>query len=78
MNLGKILNLISQNNINPDDVFALVEKIQTMDLQDEQNLRRIIRDASKIAGKKVDKNQEDQLVNRILKEGITEDIFDLF
>lgn len=78
MNLGRILNLISQNNINPDDVFSLVEKIQTMDLQDEQNLRKIIRDAGKIAGKKIDKVQEDQLVNRILKEGISEDIFDLF
>ncbi|NLM32988.1 MAG: sporulation protein [Acholeplasmataceae bacterium] len=78
MNLGKILSIISQNNINPDDVFALVERIQNLDLQDEYNLRKVIRDASKLANKKLTKMQEDELVNRILTEGILEEIFNLF
>lgn len=78
MNLGKILSLISQNNINPEDVFNLVERIQTMDLKDEQNLRKIIRDAQKIAGRKIDKAQEDRLVKKILEEGISEEIFEIF
>jgi len=78
MNLGKILSIISQNNINPDDVFALVERIQNLDLQDEYNLRKVIRDASKLANKKLTKMQEDELVNRILSEGISEEIFNLF
>ncbi|HOA63972.1 MAG TPA: stage VI sporulation protein F [Bacilli bacterium] len=78
MNLGKILSIISQNNINPDDVFALVERIQNLDLQDEYNLRKVIRDASKLANKKLTKMQEDELVNRILTEGISEEIFNLF
>ena len=35
MNIGKIFDLIAKNNINPDDVFSLVEKIKTADLDDQ-------------------------------------------
>ena len=75
MNFGKIMGLIADNNINPDDVFALVEKIKTVDLKDEGNLRNLIREVSKIANKPIDKMKEDKLVQKILKDGIDEDIF---
>lgn len=77
MNFGKIMNLIAQNNINPEDIFGLVERIKNSNLKDEETLREIIHDVSKIAGKKIDKNKEDQLVKKILSDGIGDDIFDL-
>lgn len=76
-NLGKVLNLIAQNNINPQDVFSLVDRIKSTNLRDEDNLRNLIRDASKIAGKKIDKQAEDKLIKKIMSEGINEDIFDM-
>jgi hypothetical protein len=75
MNLGKILDLITENNINPDDVFGLVEKIKSSDMKDENNLRSIIREVSKMARKPIDKLREDQLVKKILSDGISEDLF---
>lgn len=78
MNFGKIMQIIAQNNINPEDIFSLVERIKNSNLKDENNLRQIIHDVSKIAGKKIDKYQEDQLVKKILTDGIGEDVFDLF
>lgn len=75
MNFGKILNLVAENNINPEELFALVEKIKTSDLKDEVNLRKIIHDVSRIANKPIDKVKEDQLVKKILNDGITEDLF---
>ena len=51
MNLGKVLNLITENNINPEDVFKLVDKVKTMDLKNEDNIRDVIHEVSKIANK---------------------------
>lgn len=77
MNFGKLMNLIAQNNINPEDVFMLVEKIRNTNLKDENNLRQIIQEVSRIAGKKIDKQKEDQLVKKILNDGVGEDIFEM-
>lgn len=77
MNLGKIFNLMAQNNINPEQIFALVDKIKNSDLKDENNLRQIIAEVSKIAGKKLDKQKEDQLIKKIVNEGIDEDLFEM-
>jgi hypothetical protein len=75
MNFGKIMGLIADNNINPDDVFTIVEKIKSVDLKDESNLRSLIKEISRIANRPIDKQKEDKLVNKILKDGIDEDIF---
>lgn len=77
MNFGKILNLISQNNINPEDLFALVDRIKNSNLKDENNIRQIIREVSRIAGRKLDKQKEDQLVKKILSDGVKEDLFEM-
>jgi len=75
MNFGKIMDLIADNNINPEDIFKLVDEIKSTNLKDESNLRSIIQKASRIANKPIDKYKEDKLVKKILEEGIDEDIF---
>ncbi len=77
MNIGKVLNLIAENNIDPEKVFALVEKIKNTDLKNETNLRMIIREASEIAGKEIDQFKEDRLVKKIMQDGINEDLLDM-
>ncbi len=77
INIGHILNLIAENNIEPEKVFQLVEKIKSTDLQNEKNLRSIIQEAAAIAGKKIDKFKEDQIVKKIMKDGISEDLFSM-
>ena len=76
MNLNKIMNFISENNIQPEAVFALVEKVRQMDLNNEESIRHVIRDVSKIAGKSLDKAEENKLVRDILTNGINENLFD--
>ena len=77
MNFSRLMQLIATNNIDPEEVFSLVERIKNSNLKDEANLRSVIRDVSKIAGKKIDKHKEDELVKKILADGIGEDVFDL-
>lgn len=76
MNLNKIMNFISENNIQPEAVFALVEKVRQMDLNNEESIRQVIRDVSKIADKSLDKAEENKLVRDILTNGINENLFD--
>ena len=76
MNLNKIMSFISENNIQPEAVFALVEKVRQMDLNNEESIRQVIRDVSKIAGKSLDKAEENKLVRDILTNGINENLFD--
>lgn len=76
MNLNKIMNFIAENNIQPEAVFALVEKVRYLDLSNEESIREVIKEVSKIAGKNLDKAEENKLVRDILTNGINENIFD--
>ncbi len=75
MNINKVMGFISENNIKPEELFELVEKVRTMDLSDEASIRKVIKDVSKLANKPVDKAQENKIVREILQNGISDNLF---
>lgn len=77
MNFMNILSVIADNDVSPEKVFELVEKIQNLDLDDEENLRLVIREAGIIAGKNIDKLKEDAIVKKIKQNGINEDLLSM-
>lgn len=77
MNFNKALQFISDNNIQPEAVFELVEKVRTLDLSNEENIRQVIRDVSKLANKPLDKSQENKIVREILKNGVNDNLFNM-
>ncbi|MBE6130811.1 MAG: hypothetical protein E7183_03745 [Erysipelotrichaceae bacterium] len=77
MNFNKALQFITDNNIQPEAVFELVEKVKNMDLSNEDNIRSVIRDVSKLAGKPIDKAQEDNIVREIMKNGVNDNLFNM-
>lgn len=77
MNFNKALQFIADNNIQPEAVFALVEKVRTMDLSNETNIRNVIRDVAKLANKPIDAVQEDRIVREILKNGVNDSLFNM-
>ena len=48
-----------------------------MDLSNEDSIRQVIRDVSKLANKPVDKNQENKIIQEIMKNGINDNLFNL-
>lgn len=78
MNLSKIMNFISENNIQPEAVFTLVDKIKNMDFSSEDNIRQVIKEVSKLAGKTLDKAEENKLVRDIMTNGINDNLFKSF
>lgn len=77
MNFNKALQFITDNNIQPEAVFELVEKVKNMDLSNEDNIRNVIKDVSKLAGKPIDKAQEDNIVREIMKNGVNDNLFNM-
>lgn len=77
MNINNIMNFISENNISPEAVFELVDKVKNMDLSDESSIRKVIKDVSKLANKPIDKSQENKIVREIMKNGINDNLFNL-
>lgn len=75
MNINKAMSFISENNIKPEELFELVEKVRTMDLSDEASIRKIIKDVSKLANKPIDKAQENKIVREIMQNGINDNLF---
>ncbi len=77
MNMNKVFKFISDNNIQPEALFALVDRVQKMNLNDEVSIRQVIHEVSKLANRPIDKTQEDRLVKEILKNGVNDNIFDI-
>lgn len=77
MNVNKAMDFITKNNIEPSAVFALVEKVRTMDLSNEQSIRKVIQEVSQLVNKPIDKNQENKIVREIMKNGINDNLFNM-
>lgn len=75
--MNKALNFIAENNIQPEALFALVDKVQRMDLNDETSIRKVIQSVSELANRKIDKTQEDRIVREILRNGVNENLFEM-
>lgn len=75
--MNKVLNFISDNNIQPEALFALVEKVRTMNLSDEQAIRKVIKEVSILVNKPIDKAQENKIVREIMKNGVNENLFNM-
>lgn len=75
LDFKKVFDLISKYNIDQDAIFSLVNEAKSLDLEDEDNIRNVIRKGCDIANKKIDKETEDHVVAIIKKEGISSSLF---
>ncbi|WP_240377098.1 stage VI sporulation protein F [Bacillus piscicola] len=66
-----------KTNVNKDDLFRLVQSLNGADFKDESTVRRVIGDVAKLAGKRVPKQQEDELVNAIVNGNVPLDLSSL-
>ena len=75
--MNKVLNFIAENNIEPSSVFELVEKVQRMDLTSDKSIRKVVRDVSKLARRPITEQQENKIVQEIMKNGINDNLFNM-
>ena len=64
----------SKTNVKKDDIVKLAKSVSSKDLSDERNIRKLIKEVAKLAGKDVSKEKEEKIINAIKKDKIPKDL----
>ena len=54
----------SKTNVKKEDIVRLAKSITGQDLNNEKNLRKLIKDVAKLAGKEVSKEKEEKIIQK--------------
>ena len=57
-----------KTNVKKEDILSLARSIQGKDLKDEETLRNLIHDVSKLAGKEVSIEKENKIIEAVKKD----------
>ena len=77
MDFKTIIDLLSKSNINQEAMYELVGEASSLDLREEDNLRKIIRKGAMIANKTIPMEQEDRIIEILKEKGITTDLLNV-
>lgn len=78
MNRDRLLQKVSaKTNVRTEDILKLANQLQSKDLKKEANLRQLIQEVSKLAGKSVSKEKEDRIIALVQNNQIPENLENL-
>ncbi|MDD6302883.1 MAG: stage VI sporulation protein F [Bacillales bacterium] len=64
----------TKTSVKKDDIVKLAKSVSGKDLNDEKNLRKLIKDVARLAGKEVSKEKEEKIINAVKKDKIPKDL----
>ena len=59
-----------KTNVNKETILSLASKLQQGDMKNEDTLKEVIRDISKMTGKEVSKEKEQKIINAVLNNQV--------
>ncbi len=68
----------NKTKVDKDTIIDLAKKLQGGNLKDENTLRDVIRQLSKMTNKEMTKEREDKIINTILKDNVPDNIDKMF
>lgn len=74
MNNNLFNKVEKKTNVKKNDIINLAKSIQNKNMGDENNLRELIHTIAVMAGKEVDKEKEDKIVNAVKNNQINDEI----
>ena len=63
-----------KTNVKKEDILTLARSLQNKNLKDEEELRKIIKDVAKLAGREVSKEREEKIIDAIIKDKIPKNL----
>ena len=73
--LKKIEN---KTNVGKDTILNLAKKLQENNLKDENTLKEVIRELSKMTGKDISKEKEEKIINAVKNNNVPKNIDKMF
>ncbi|CDC42578.1 uncharacterized protein BN661_01353 [Firmicutes bacterium CAG:449] len=71
----KIFDKVEEKtNVKREDIISLAKSIQGKDMNNERNLRKLIQDVAKLAGKKVSKEKEEKIIKAVKKDQVKDNL----
>ena len=71
----KIFDKVEEKtNVKREDIISLAKSIQGLDMNNERNLRRLIQDVARLAGKSVSKEKEEKIIKAVKKDQVKENL----
>ena len=61
-------------NVKKEDLLKLAKSVSGQDLNNEDNLRSLIKKIARLAGKEVSKEKEEKIINAVKKDKVPKDI----
>ena len=74
MNNNLFKKVESKTNVKKSDILELAKSIQNKNMSDEKNLRELIQNIAKMAGKDVDEGKEEKIINAVKNNQINDQI----
>ena len=59
-----------KTNVNKDTILSLANKLQQGNMKDENTLREVIQDISRITGREVSQEKEQKIIDTVLSNGV--------
>lgn len=73
-----LLNKVEQKtNVSKESILELASRLKEGDLKNEQTIRGVISELSKLTGKDVSKEQADKIVNAVIGDQIPKNLEDM-
>lgn len=67
----KIFDKVEEKtNVKREDIISLAKSIQGKDMNNEKNLRKLIQDVARLAGKTVSKEKEEKIIKAVKKDQV--------
>ena len=71
----KIFDKVEEKtNVRREDIISLAKSIQGKDMNNEKNLRKLIHDVARLAGKNVSKEKEDKIVKAVKNDQVIDNL----
>lgn len=67
-----------KTNVSKETILGLADKLQKGNMKDEQTLREVINELSKMTGKEVSKEKQDKIINAVMNDQVPKDIDKMF
>ena len=62
-----------KTNVKKEDIISLAKSVSNQDLSDERNLRKLIKQVARLAGKEVTKEKEESIIKAVKKDKVPKD-----